>query len=194
MSREQQGVILFLTLGLGLFFLLTVLSPGEKETPAFSPGKINLTRQQAEGKVLLEVDGNVNQRGMVQVVPGSPLQEALDKAGGVKGGLSLPPEILRAKVEKSSRLNILPDGDGKGKILLEPLAPPKLKVLSVPIPINTATVEELDILPGIGAQTAQAIIEYREAHGKFLSPEDLLRVPGIGPKKLAALKSHITVE
>jgi competence protein ComEA len=69
-----------------------------------------------------------------------------------------------------------------------------LKVLSVPIPLNTATAEELDILPGIGPKTAEAIVEFREKNGKFASPDDLLQVPGIGPKKLAALKPHITVE
>jgi competence protein ComEA len=129
---------------------------------------------------------------MVQIEPGMTLLEALERAGGVKGKLSLSPEALSTKIDKSSRLQVIPDGEGKGKVSLEPLAPPKLKVLSIPIPINTASVEELDTLPGIGPKTAQAIFEYRETHGKFTSAEDLLQVPGIGPKKLAALKPHIT--
>jgi competence protein ComEA len=79
-------------------------------------------------------------------------------------------------------------------VVVEPLAPPKLKVLAVPIPLNTATAEELDILPGIGPKTAQAIVEFRDKKGKFASPDDLLQVPGIGPKKLSALKPHITIE
>lgn len=75
---------------------------------------------------------------------------------------------------------------------MEPLAPQKLPVLSIPININTASLEELNTLPGIGPKIAQAIIDYREQGEKFTSPEDLLRVSGIGPKKLAAIRTHIT--
>jgi competence protein ComEA len=119
--------------------------------------------------------------------------EALEKAGGVYGGLSLPEEALGQKIERSSRLSVLPGREGKGNVLVEALPPAKLKVLSIPIAINSATAEELDTLPGIGPKMAQAIVEFREKHGKFSSPEDLLQVPGIGAKKLAALKPHITV-
>jgi comEA protein len=97
------------------------------------------------------------------------------------------------KIEKSCRVSVLPDGDEKGRISLEPLAPNKLKVLFLPVDINTASMEELDTLPGIGPVTAQAIVEHRETRGKFTSPEDLLQVRGIGPKKLAAILGHITV-
>lgn len=193
MSREQQGVVLFLSLSLGLFFFLTTPSSAWKESSGRTSDERTSTSPLAEGQILIEVDGSVNQRGMVPIEPGTSLLEALEKAGGVKGKLSLPPEALTTKIDKSSRLLVVPDGEGKGKVSLEPLAPPKLKVLSIPIPVNTASVEELDTLPGIGPKTAQAIVEYRETHGKFNSAEDLLQVPGIGPKKLAALKPHITV-
>jgi competence protein ComEA len=73
------------------------------------------------------------------------------------------------------------------------LDPPKMKVLSIPININTAKVEELDILPGVGPKMAQAIIDFREAHGKFSALEDLQKVKGFGPKKFAAIRPHITL-
>lgn len=193
MSREQQGVVLFLSLSLGLFFFLTTPSSAWKESTSCTSDERTSPSPLAEGQILIKVDGSVNQRGMVPIEPGTSLLEALEKAGGVKGKLSLPPEALTTKIDKSSRLLVVPDGEGKGKVSLEPLAPPKLKVLSIPIPVNTASVEELDTLPGIGPKTAQAIVEYRETHGKFNSAEDLLQVPGIGPKKLAALKPHITL-
>lgn len=59
--------------------------------------------------------------------------------------------------------------------------------------INTATAEELDTLPGVGPSTAAAIIEDREANGPFSSPEDLMRVSGIGEKKYAKLQGSICV-
>ena len=58
--------------------------------------------------------------------------------------------------------------------------------------INTATLEQLDLLPGIGPVTAQAIIDYRTEFGPFETPEDLLNVQGIGEKKLAAILEFIT--
>ena len=61
------------------------------------------------------------------------------------------------------------------------------------ININTATAEELDSLPGIGPSTAAAIVEDRERNGPFASPEDLMRVSGIGEGKFSKLKDQIRV-
>jgi len=59
--------------------------------------------------------------------------------------------------------------------------------------INTATVEELQTLPGIGAITAQRIVEYRQTHGPFQKVEDLLNIKGIGEKKLEKIKPLVEV-
>ena len=63
-----------------------------------------------------------------------------------------------------------------------------------PININTADIEELDQLPGIGEVLAGRIIAYREEHGPFTSMEGLLEVSGIGEAKLAELEGWITIE
>lgn len=57
--------------------------------------------------------------------------------------------------------------------------------------INTATVSTLSQLKGIGEKRAQAIIAYRQQHGKFTSLDELAKVPGIGQKRLAALRSQL---
>lgn len=62
-----------------------------------------------------------------------------------------------------------------------------------PIDLNTATVEQLDTLPGIGPATAQAIVTYRTRHGRFRSVTELLEVPGIGPAKLEAVRPLVKV-
>ena len=59
--------------------------------------------------------------------------------------------------------------------------------------LNTATLEELDALPGVGPSTAKNIIAYREAHGGFAAPEELMNVKRIGEKTFDKLKAHITV-
>jgi competence protein ComEA len=62
------------------------------------------------------------------------------------------------------------------------------------ININTAQADELMDLKGIGVKKAKAIIEFRENNGPFKQPEDLINVPGIGPKTFEANKNRIIVE
>ena len=59
--------------------------------------------------------------------------------------------------------------------------------------LNIATLEELDALPGVGPSTAKNIIAYREAHGGFAAPEEIMNVKRIGEKTFDKLKAHITV-
>ena len=63
-----------------------------------------------------------------------------------------------------------------------------------PVNLNTATLEQLDTLPGIGPVTAQAILDYREENGPFTSVEELEQVYGIGEKTLEKLRDSVTVE
>ncbi len=65
--------------------------------------------------------------------------------------------------------------------------PPKIN-------INTALDDELVQLKGIGEKKAAGIIEFRETNGPFKQPEDLIKVPGIGPKTFEANKHRISVE
>jgi competence ComEA-like helix-hairpin-helix protein len=67
------------------------------------------------------------------------------------------------------------------------------ETVSFPIDINTADVEALMQLPGIGETIARRIVDYRSTHGSFQSPSDLLNVEGIGQKRLDAILDYITI-
>jgi len=60
--------------------------------------------------------------------------------------------------------------------------------------INTATAEELTVLKYVGEALSQRIVEYREEHGAFVSPEDIVKVPGVGQRVYDANKDIITVK
>ena len=62
-----------------------------------------------------------------------------------------------------------------------------------PLDLNTAAMEELQELPGIGPELAERIVAYREEHGAFRSVEEIMEVPGIGEGKFAALEGRIVV-
>jgi competence protein ComEA len=65
---------------------------------------------------------------------------------------------------------------------------------SGPVHVNTATVDELQTLPGVGPEMAQRIIDYREANGPFTDIESLDAVPGIGPSMLEKLQGLVAFD
>lgn len=62
------------------------------------------------------------------------------------------------------------------------------------VAVNSATVEQLQTLPGIGEVTARRIVEYREGHGAFARAEDLLQVKGVGAQTLEKIRSRISLD
>lgn len=71
------------------------------------------------------------------------------------------------------------------------LAPDERLVLGLPIDPNTAGTRELAFVPGLSRGLAVAVVEDRRLHGPFVRVADLLRVRGIGPKRLAAASPHL---
>ena len=72
-------------------------------------------------------------------------------------------------------------------------APKTTATAAAPVNLNTATVDQLATIPGIGAKTAERIIEYRKTNGGFKKVEDLMNVQGVGEKSFLKMKPLITV-
>ena len=94
---------------------------------------------------------------------------------------------------------IFPPAEGLEPVLLESSSAessedPEMPEPPGPVNLNTATLEELDALPGIGETLAQRILDYRETHGGFQSLEELMEVDGIGAATFEELSGKITLE
>jgi competence protein ComEA len=150
--------------------------------------------QAGGGDAVVHVAGEVRSPGVYHLGAGTRVEEALRRAGGPTRHADLNAINLAAKVEDGRQV-IVPrraDAPAPGGAASAP-AEGGATAPAVPVNLNTATADELGTLDGVGPATAQKILAYRREHGGFGSVDELDQVPGIGEKRLAALRPHVTV-
>ncbi|MFI6860699.1 helix-hairpin-helix domain-containing protein [Streptomyces sp. NPDC050421] len=150
-------------------------SPGTP--PAAGPG----------GQVVVDVSGKVKRPGIHRLPSGARVADALRVAGGARPGVDL---------DNLNRARVLTDGEQI--IVGAPPGPPAAggtgggtgppAAAAGPVSLSTATVEQLDTLPGVGPVLAQHIVDYRTQHGGFRSVDELREVNGIGDRRFADLR------
>ncbi len=153
--------------------------------------------------LVVDVGGAVARPGLVRVGRGARVADVVAAAGGATHDADLDRLNLAATVADGERLFVphlgqvsIPvavNGDGGGGGGGADGAPAPGTPGAAPVDLNSASAEQLDTLPGVGPATAAAIVAYRSQHGPFRSVDDLLQVHGIGPAKLAALRSKVRV-
>ncbi|HET6814404.1 MAG TPA: ComEA family DNA-binding protein, partial [Actinomycetota bacterium] len=141
-------------------------------------------------RVAVHVAGRVRRPGLVRLPAGSRVQDAIAAAGGATSGADLDAVNLARKLTDGEQVRVSGPGDPPSPP--EPGAATIPGTPSTPLDLNTATVEQLDTLPGVGEVTAGRIVAYRAAH-PFTSVDELLEVPGIGQRRFDQLKDLVTV-
>jgi len=142
--------------------------------------------------IKVQVAGSVNQPGVYELAKGSNIDDAIQAAGGPSATAKTDLINLVTILEDGQRIYIPGMDDSPSADLDQNQRSVELSLAGV-VNINTASQQELESLPGIGAVKAKAIIEYRTQNGYFLSIDDLVKVSGIGQSILSQVKDFITV-
>lgn len=169
--------------------MAAVEAPAEK-TQAESSGEA----EEAGGTMLVDVKGAVTNAGVYEADPGDRVKDLIEKAGGFSKEADINKINLAQKLADEMVIYVPKIGEETGNAMSTALPDSGQGETDGKIAVNTATVEELDTLPGIGPSRAQAIIDYREENGPFKKLEDLLNVTGIGEKSLEKLKDYIVIQ
>jgi competence protein ComEA len=137
-------------------------------------------------RVVVDVVGAVRRPGLYRLRQGSRIADAVARAGGATAKADLAQVNLAAPLADGEQVVVprrgAPGAVGGGSSTGAPAGP---------VQLSTATLEQLDTLPGVGPSTAQKILDYREKHGAFSSVDELDAVPGIGPKRLEQLRELV---
>jgi competence protein ComEA len=141
--------------------------------------------------VVVDVAGAVARPGVYRLTSADRVEDALKRAGGATHRADLS-QINRAAKLEDGRQILVPTRAPAVKAAVAPTTP-EGGPPSQPINLNTATLEQLDTLDGVGPTTAQKILDYRKEHGGFGSVDELDQIPGIGETRLAAMRDHVRV-
>lgn len=158
--------------------------------------------------VVVSVVGLVHKPGLVTLAPGARIADALQAAGGAMDGAdTIGLNMARPLTDGEQIVVGLAPVPGKPAALGSSVAAGAAPAPAAPAPasgsarpkpggvldLNTATVEQLDALPGVGPVTAAAIVAWRQSNGKFTSVDQLADVDGIGPARLDKLRALVCV-
>ena len=154
--------------------------------PVVAPIRIP-SRPAAAKLVVVDVAGDVRRPGLYRLRSGSRVQDALIAAGGATRKAQLDAVNLAAPVADGEQIVVPGSGVGGAAAASSPAGSSP----SAPLDLNSATLEQLEALPGIGPVTAQKIIDYRTQHGAFHAVSELEGVSGFGPAHMAQLKGFV---
>ncbi|MEE1650985.1 helix-hairpin-helix domain-containing protein [Brachybacterium sp. J144] len=176
-------------------------APTPSEGPSTAPEDSAGAEAESTDEVVVHVSGAVTAPGLVRLPAGSRVDDALRAAGGTTEEADLSAINLARPLTDGEQVHVPRPGEEPPPVAAAPAgssgepgagdgAPASA---ASPIDLNTATVQQLVELPGVGPAIAQRIVDHREANGPFTSVDDLLEVSGIGPATLEKIRPLATV-
>ena len=213
LSRILASAFGVLVMVIGVWWVVRVPPPPPEATIPFASSTIATDSLKTNPELLMAnitvyVSGEVVKPGVYVLLATSRIIDALQAAGGPTSAADLVVVNLAAPLVDATQVFIPRIGSTPRATLPRPHAGINLPVTGISggvsvgsgatsatgiVDINSATLSDLDALPGVGPSTAQAIIDYRIANGPYASVDDLLNVRGIGPSKLAAMRARVRV-
>lgn len=187
------GGILLILVGMGGLFSKKEESVEETEvvvtTVLAEKTEVSTTQ---ETVIFVDIKGAVKNPGVYQMKPGDRVKDALEAAGGLTAEADSQKVNLAKRLEDQMVIVVPKVGEEAEEIPAGETRKEATKEGKVNI--NTATVEELKTLKGVGEKKAEAIIEYRKKNGSFKTKEDLMKVRGIGKKLFEAFQERIVTQ
>ncbi|WP_026423092.1 ComEA family DNA-binding protein [Actinokineospora inagensis] len=181
--RSRIPVLAGLAVVLAAVIATSTLS-GSPPPPEQAPTLAAAAVEHTVPTIVVDVVGKVANPGLRSLPDGSRVDDALRASGGALPGADLTPLNLARKLVDGEQIHVgvpAPPAD-------DPPGPPGK------VNLNTATLARLDTLPGVGAVTAQRILDWRGQHGRFSRVEQLRDVDGIGQARFEHLRDLVTVQ
>ncbi|MFC4858301.1 helix-hairpin-helix domain-containing protein [Actinophytocola glycyrrhizae] len=160
----------------------------EHEAPPVLPvAAASESRGPAETPIVVSVVGRVARPGLITLPEGARVADALRETGGPVPGADLGALNLARKLGDGEQIYVgVPPPPGA-----EPVTGATASGEPEKVDLNTATLTDLDALPGVGPVTAQSIVDWRTEHGRFDSVDQLREIHGIGPSRFAKLQDLV---
>ena len=201
MNWKVKGNVLFvcLIIGMGLFWMSR--QGEEVEEAATSLAETTILPQEVEDKttvstvIYVDVKGEVHHPGVYQMKAENRVKDLIEAAGGFTP-LADNQKLNLAQLLEDQMVIVVPKKgeEVNSELAQAPTSQKKEVGKEGKVNINTATVEELKTLKGIGEKKAEAIIEYRKKNGSFKNKEELMKVRGIGKKLYESFQERVIVQ
>ena len=201
LNWKVKGSVLFvcLIIGMGLFWMSR--QGEEVEEAATSLAETTILPQEVEDKttistvIYVDVKGEVHHPGVYQMKAENRVKDLIEAAGGFTP-LADDQKLNLAQLLEDQMVIVVPKKgeEVNSELAQAPTSQKKEVGKEGKVNINTATVEELKTLKGIGEKKAEAIIEYRKKNGSFKNKEELMKVRGIGKKLYESFQERVIVQ
>ena len=143
--------------------------------------------------IAVEIIGDIPNPGIYSFIGQITAEQAFHKAGGIGRNKIAGHTVLNTPLRAGSKVLVKRDEKRIFTLELARMEPEKCIVFSIPLNINEVEPEDLTLIPGIGPELGQRIIQYRSEKGGFRKIEELMEVRGIGRQKLRNLKRYLII-